>query len=195
MQTTAVACYVRVSTVGQNEAGQRREIERWLAGNGITEARWFVDKKSGDNLDRPAFRELQTAVFNGEVGAIVVFKLDRIARSLKDGINTLAEWCDRGLRVVSTTQALDFNGATGKLLAAVLFGIAELEQETRRERQKAGIDAAKSRGVYRGRQAGTMKASARRARTLREQGHTLPEIARSLGVSQRTAARYCCPVE
>ena len=49
-----VACYVRVSTVGQNEAGQRAEIERWLTGNGIDSAnvRWFLDKKTGENLKR-----------------------------------------------------------------------------------------------------------------------------------------------
>ena len=69
-----VACYVRVSTVGQNEAGQRAEIERWLTGNGIDprSVRWFVDKgKSGDNLKRPDFERLQAAVFVGEVGTIV----------------------------------------------------------------------------------------------------------------------------
>jgi DNA invertase Pin-like site-specific DNA recombinase len=57
---TAIGCYVRVSTSGQNESGQRREIERWATGNGIDPAniRWYVDKKSGDNLDRPAFQEL-----------------------------------------------------------------------------------------------------------------------------------------
>ena len=51
--TETVACYVRVSTVGQNEAGQRREIQRWLEGNGISNVRWYVDKSTGDNLDRP----------------------------------------------------------------------------------------------------------------------------------------------
>ena len=81
MKTRAksVACYVRVSTVGQNEAGQRAEIERWLSGNGIapTRVRWYVDKgKSGDSLKRPAFEQLQAAVFAGEVGTIVSYKLD-----------------------------------------------------------------------------------------------------------------------
>jgi DNA invertase Pin-like site-specific DNA recombinase len=49
------AVYIRVSTVGQNEAGQRSEIERWLTGNGIDPATvaWFIDRETGDNLDRP----------------------------------------------------------------------------------------------------------------------------------------------
>src|SRR5688572_7868766 len=98
-----VACYIRVSTVGQNEAGQRAELERWLAGNGIgaSSVRWYVDKgKTGDNLKRPAFEQLQAAVFTGEVGTIVTYKLDRLSRSLRDGINVLCDWCDKGLRVV-----------------------------------------------------------------------------------------------
>jgi DNA invertase Pin-like site-specific DNA recombinase len=184
------AIYVRVSTTGQNEAGQKREVGRWLRGNGIENARFYVDKRTGDNLDRPAFRQLQADVFNGEVGTIVVWKLDRLSRSMRDGINTLCEWCDRGLRVVSVTQQIDFNGTVGKMIASVLFAVAEMEQEARRERQRAGIDVAKEEGKYKGRQKGTTKARPQRARALRDRGLTLEEIATSLGVSRMTVCRY-----
>ena len=185
-----VAVYIRVSTVGQNAAGQRNEIDRWLAGQGITDAVYFIDKKSGDNLARPEFQKLQAAVFNGEVGTIVCYKLDRISRSLQDGINTLVDWCKAGIRVVSTTQQLDFSGATGQLVASVLFAVAQMEQETRRERQRVGIEAAKAAGVYQGRIAGTTKAKPARALSLRAKGNTVAEIAAALGVSMRTAFRY-----
>jgi DNA invertase Pin-like site-specific DNA recombinase len=195
MKTKAksLACYIRVSTVGQNEAGQRAEINRWLTGNGINplSVRWFVDKgTSGDHLRRPAFEHMQAAVFAGEVGTIVTYKLDRLSRSLRDGINVLTDWCDKGLRVVSITQQIDFNGAVGKLLAAVLLGIAEMEQEIRRERQAAGIDVAKKAGKYRGRKTGTTKAMPERAVTLRKQGLSTEEIAKSLGVSRNTVFVY-----
>ncbi len=187
-----VACYVRVSTVGQNEAGQRAEIERWLTGNGIDPANvcWFLDKKSGDDLKRPEFVKLQAAVFAGEVGTIVVYKLDRLSRKLREGLNTLCDWCERGLRVVSVTQQIDFNGTVGKMLAAVLLGIAEMEQETRRERQRAGIDVAKREGKYQGRKTGSTKATPERALMLREKGLNVDEIAASLSVSRNTAFRY-----
>src|SRR5262245_33233395 len=184
-----VAIYIRVSTSGQNEAGQRREIERWLQGNGLRDTRWFVDKKSGMNLDRPAFQQLQTAIFNGEVKTVAVWKLDRLARSIRDGINTLADWCDRGLRVVSVTQQLDFNGTLGKMLAAVLFGIAEMEQATRRERQAAGIAVAKENGVYKGRKAGTSKVSPARVQELKRKGLSVEEIQNACGIGRATVYR------
>jgi DNA invertase Pin-like site-specific DNA recombinase len=120
----------------------------------------------------------------------VVYKLDRLSRSLRDGINVLSDWCDRGLRVVSVTQQIDFNGTLGKMLAAVLLGIAEMEQETRRERQAAGIAVAKKQAKYRGRKPGTTKAKPKRALTLRDKGLNAEEIAKSLGVSRNTVFRY-----
>jgi DNA invertase Pin-like site-specific DNA recombinase len=190
--TGKVAAYVRVSTVGQNEAGQRAEIGRWLAGNGIDPDNvvWFADKATGNNLKRPAFEKLQQAVFLGEVGTVVVYKLDRLSRSLRDGINVLCDWCDRGLRVVAVSQAIDFNGTLGKMLASVLLGVAEMEQETRRERQAAGIAAAKKAGVYLGRRPGTQKADPQRASELRAKGLTVAEIGKALGVGRNTVFVY-----
>lgn len=186
----ATAVYIRVSTAGQNEAGQRREIDRWLQGHSLNDVRYFVDKKSGDHLDRLAFAQLQAAVFDREINTIVVYKLDRISRSLQDGVNVLADWCKAGVRVVSTSQQLDFSGATGQLIAAVLFAVAQMEQETRRERQAVGIAAARARGVYMGRKAGATKSMPQEASRLRARGFMDNEIAKQLGVSRRTVQRY-----
>lgn len=193
VQAKFVACYLRVSTIGQNEEGQRVEIERWLMGNGINPRTvvWFIDKgKSGDSLKRPEFQRLQAAIFSGEIGTICTYKLDRLSRKLREGLDVLCDWCERGLRVVSVTQQIDFNGTIGKMLAAVLLAIAEMEQETRRERQAAGIAVAKKAGKYRGRKTGTTKAKPARAAALRKRGLTVEEIASSLGVSRNTAFRY-----
>ena len=86
----------------------------------------MLPRASGDDLDRRQFAKLQADIFAGEVDTVVVWKLDRLSRSLRDGVNVLADWCDRGLRVVSVTQQIDFNGALGKMLAAVLLGVAEM---------------------------------------------------------------------
>jgi DNA invertase Pin-like site-specific DNA recombinase len=185
-----VAVYVRVSTVGQNEAGQRAEIERWLAGNGLQDVLWYVDKHTGDELARPAFRRLQADIFAGTVRTVVVWKLDRLSRKLRDGLNTLADWCEAGIRVVSVTQQIDLSGTVGQMIAAVLLGVAEMEQETRRERQRAGIDVAKTNGKYRGRRNSTTKAKPHRAAELRAKGLTNAEVATALGVSHRSVQRY-----
>ncbi|MEO2035205.1 MAG: recombinase family protein [Planctomycetaceae bacterium] len=184
--------YIRVSTFGQNTAGQKREIQIWLNGNGGSDVkvRWYIDKASGNDLNRPEFERLQKDIFDGKIDTVVVWKLDRLSRNLRDGINTLGDWCERGLRVVSVTQQIDFSGAVGRMLAAVLLGIAEMEQEVRKERQAAGIAAAKERGIYAGRRLGTTKAKPERAKALRAKGLKVREIASALNVGEATVFRY-----
>jgi len=94
------------------------------------------------------------------------------------------------VRVVSVTQQIDLNGAVGRMLASVMFGLAEIEQEYRRECQAAAIPAAKRKGVYRGRKKGTTKVPPARVQQLRARGLTTPEIATALGVHPRTVFRY-----
>ena len=134
--------------------------------------------------------QLQKAIFDGTVKTVVVWKLDRLSRRQHEGIGLLATWCEQGVRVVSVTQQIDLNGAVGRMLASVMFGLAEIEQEYRRERQTAGIAVAKRKGVYQGRVKGTTKAQPDRAQRLRDRGLTAPEIATALGVHPRTIFRY-----
>jgi DNA invertase Pin-like site-specific DNA recombinase len=156
----------------------------------LKHVQWFIDKESGATLKRPAFDQLQKAIFEGTVKTVVVWKLDRLSRRQHEGINLLAEWCEQGVRVVSVTQQIDLNGAVGRMLASVMFGLAEIEQEYRRERQAAGIAAAKRKGMYRGRKKGTTKVQPTRAKHLRFRGLTAPEIATALGIHPRTVFRY-----
>jgi len=186
------ACYCRVSSRRQKNDSQKAEIQIWLKRHGIklSSVCWFEDKESGKTLQRPAFHRMQKAIFDGEVKTVVVWKLDRISRRQHEGISLLADWCENGIRVVVVTQQIDLNGAVGRMVASVLFGLAEIELEYRRERQDAGIRVAKSRGVYKGRQKGTTKAKPTRARQLRRQGLNILEIANALSVSNRTVFRY-----
>jgi DNA invertase Pin-like site-specific DNA recombinase len=187
----STAVYLRVSSLkGQNPASQRAEVEGWLQRHDCTDVQWFEDCESGTTLNRPAFRQLQAAIFSGEVQTVVVWKLDRLARNMREGINVLADWCQRGIRVISVTQQIDLSGPAGHLIASLLFGIAEMEWQNIRERQAAGIALAKERRVYKGRQKGTTKAAPARAQALRQQGLTVAEIARALGVKERTAYNY-----
>ena len=105
-------------------------------------------------------------------------------------MNLLADWCERGLKVVVITQSIELTGAVGRMIAAVLLGLAEIELEYRRERQMAGIEVARTKGKFTGRKKGTTKGKPDRARELKRQGLTVPEIANALGTSVRTVWRY-----
>ncbi len=177
-----IACYCRVSSRRQRTDSQKGEITRWLMGHGIEPptVQWFEDIETGTTMRRPAFERLQRAIFDGTVKTVVVWKLDRLSRRQHEGITLLADWCERDVRVVVVTQQIDLRGALGRMVASVLFGLAEIELEYGRERQAAGIAAAKKRGVYRGRQKGTTQARPCRGKVLRSRGLTVPEIANAL---------------
>lgn len=187
-----IAIYIRVSSHSQTAESQRVDIQRWLDAHDyqVDQVVWFEDQETGRLLKRPAFEQLQQAIFRGEARTVVVWKLDRLARSMRDGINILTDWCERGVRLISITQQLDLSGTIGHLVAGVLFAIAEIELQHTKERQAAGIAVAKAKGVYAGRKKGTTKAKPERAKDLQDQGLSPKEIASALNVSERTVFRY-----
>lgn len=187
-----IACYCRVSTCHQKNDSQRAEIERWLDHQPLDRQaiRWFEDTERGTTFKRLAFEEMQRGIWAGTIKTVVVWKLDRLSRRQRDGINLLADWCERGVRVVAVTQQIDLSGSVGRMVASVMFGLAEIEMDYRRERQAAGIAVAQRQGRYTGRQAGTTKAKPARAKALHAQGLTAAEIAHALAISPRTVFRY-----
>jgi DNA invertase Pin-like site-specific DNA recombinase len=187
-----IGVYIRVSSHSQKSDSQYAEIQRWLTAHGhaLDTVQWFEDTETGATLTRSGLNCLQEAIFAGTVKTVVVWKLDRIARSMREGINTLSRWCELGVRVVSITQQIDLRGTVGHLVAGVLFAIAEIELQHVKERQAVGIALAKQRGAFKGRKRGATKARPQRARELRDKGMTLPEIAQALHVDKRTVSRY-----
>ena len=187
-----IGVYIRVSSHSQKSDSQYAEIKRWLRAHGhaLETVQWFEDTETGATLTRSGLIRLQEAIFAGTVKTVVVWKLDRIARSMREGINTLSRWCELGVRVVSITQQIDLSGTVGHLVAGVLFAIAEIELQHVKERQAVGIALAKQRGAFKGRKRGATKAKPQRARELRDKGMTLPEIAQALSVNKRTVSRY-----
>ena len=216
------AVYIRVSSKDQSKASQMHELVKWLLEykNASDEtvaalqddpkelkrwmtdaATWYVDEgTSGDRIhDRPAFNAMQKAIFDGQHDTVIVWKLDRLSRKMSHGIQCLSDWLERGIHFISTTQRIDLTGPVGKIIAAVLLGVAEMEQETRRERQRAGIEAKKKshpgcykRAARKGaeKRTGKRKENPKRALELKQQGHSLAEIANILNVGRTTAHRY-----
>ena len=188
----AVAVYMRVSSSQQTVASQRREVKRYLDAHRMTDVRWFIDEGvSGVTMDRPALERLKQAVFMGEVDTVVVYALDRLARNAVEGMVLIADWLKRGVRLVVITMQMDFAGDVGQMVASLLLHLAQMERSRLRERQAAGIAAAKATGrTWGGRTAGSgLKADPARALALQRRGLNNTEIATALGVSRRTVIR------
>lgn len=187
-----IGAYLRVSSSDQKHDSQRAEIQKYMKSNGISpkQVEWYADTETGTRLQRPEFDRLQGDIFAGKVKTVIIWKLDRLSRNLRDGVNVLADWAEKGMKIVVVTQQLELNGVIGRTIAALLLGLAEIEHGNIRERQKAGIEAAKARGVYTGRTIGSTKAKPGRARELKKKGLSMDEIATALGVSTRTVTRY-----
>lgn len=188
----SIAAYVRVSSKSQSTDSQEQELRTWLQANGydLRQVEWYRDTETGKTLKRPEFDRLQDDIFHGRVRTVIVWKLDRLSRRLRDGVNLLADWCEKGLKIVVVTQKIELNGAVGRMIAAVMLGLAEIELEFRAERQAAGIKAARKRGIYIGRAEGTTKAKPTRAAELRGRGLNDDEIASAMGINRRTVQRY-----
>src|SRR5262245_59324419 len=154
------ACYLRVSTLDQTTASQKAEILAWLECQGMSHdsVTWYEDSETGKTLARPAMQRLRHDVETGLVGTVIIQRLDRLSRKLVDGLTLLADWANRGVRIVAVKQHVDMSGPVGRLVAAILLGVAEMELELRRERQRAGIEVARRKGKYRGRVRGSYKA-------------------------------------
>jgi len=127
--------YVRVSTAEQNEARQREA----LAVRGID--KWFIEKASGKNTDRPEFQKMLDWVREGDT--IYIHDLSRIARSTKDLLDLLDVLREKGVALVSDKESIDTSTATGKLLVTMVAAINEFERANLLERQREGIAIAK----------------------------------------------------
>ncbi|OQA91380.1 MAG: DNA-invertase hin [Elusimicrobia bacterium ADurb.Bin231] len=144
-----VGIYCRVSTLDQEKGlkSQEKSLKDYCDNHDFSNLVWYKDKVTGSTTDRPAFNKLKQDIFNGKVDTVICWKLDRLSRSLKDGITILTDWLDKNVRVIATAQQLDFSGAVGQLIASVLFAIAAMERENLRENTKRGMAAAKAKGV------------------------------------------------
>ena len=174
--------YARVSTDGQSVAAQVAE----LTAAGADKV--FREVASGAKTDRAQLRRVVEALEAGDV--LMVTRLDRLARSTRDLLNTLATISGRGAGFRSLADAwADTTTAHGRLMLTVLGGLAEFERDLIRVRTGEGRARAKARGVRLGRKPKLTAHQQREAIARRENGEALTEIARSYNVSHSTISR------
>ena len=175
--------YMRVSRRDQNPDLQRRALE--AAGC----ERIFGEKASGANAEREELLAALEYVREGDV--LVVWKLDRLGRSLKDLIGRMEELQDRGVGFASVTEGLDTTTPGGRLVYHVFGALAEWEREVIRERTFAGLRAARARGRNGGRPAKMDERQVAQARAmLKDRDVSLREVCETFGVSKTTLYRY-----
>jgi DNA invertase Pin-like site-specific DNA recombinase len=175
--------YARVSTQDQNPALQLDALK--AAGC----EKMFVEKASGAQRDRP---ELLAALDYLRAGdSLVVWKLDRLARSLKQLIETVELLESRSIGLRSLTEAIDTTTAGGKLVFHVFGALAEFERSIIRERTKAGLDAARARGKKGGRPPALVAKDLAAAKAmLSDPEITMEEVAKRLKVAPSTLYRH-----
>jgi Resolvase, N terminal domain len=110
-----MAYYCRVSTRRQKADSQKADILRWLTGHAVPPAtiQWFEDVESGTTLRRPAFDRMQQGIFMGTITTVVVWKLDRISRRQREGVNLLADWCGGARQFVTSINNSATKGNNG----------------------------------------------------------------------------------
>jgi DNA invertase Pin-like site-specific DNA recombinase len=173
--------YARVSTADQTT---RLQIDA-LKNAGCE--RIYEDKLSGVITKRRQLDRCLKAMKAGDV--LVVWKLDRLGRSLAHLIETIDALRDRGIGFTSLSEAIDTGSASGKLLLHVLGALAEFERSLIAERTAAGRAAARARGVKFGRPSKLSAQQSRHAAELRDSGKRVPEIANLLNVHPVTVYR------
>jgi DNA invertase Pin-like site-specific DNA recombinase len=137
--------YIRVSSMTQNLEPQRN----FLIESPYLIDQFFEDIESGNNLNRPGFKQLLSIL--REDDWLVVSSLDRIGRSIQDLNATLLNLNQKKVRFISLKENFDFSNSTGMLMFNIMASFAEYERCMKRERQKIGIEEAKKKGLYKGR--------------------------------------------
>ena len=173
--------YARVSTQDQSTNLQLDSLR--VAGC----ERIFSEKASGSRSDRPELAKALEFARSGDT--IVVWKLDRLARSMKQLIETMEMLNERGIALESLTEKIDTSSAQGKLVFGIFAALAEFERSLIRERVNAGLQAARLRGRKGGRpKVGKDKLS--HASALLKAGYSTARAAKAAGIGRATLCRH-----
>src|SRR6478609_7903380 len=179
----AVIGYARVSTAEQNLDLQLTALR------GAGAARIFADNGvGGSTVERPQLSKALDRLEAGDV--LTVWKLDRLGRNTRHVLDIVEGIRERGAGFRSLTEGLDTTGPMGTAMLTIMAAFAQLERDTMIERTRAGLAAAAANNRHGGRPRKVDAAAAAKARTLRDKGITVKDIAKMLGVSRATVYRY-----
>ena len=174
--------YARVSTIEQDTKLQTDALKKVKCDRIITE------KASGAKIDRPELMRVLDIARKGDV--LIVWKLDRLARSVRQLIETVQLLDDKGVQLRSLTENIDTSTAGGKLVFHVFAALAEFERGVIRERTLAGLAAARSDGRNGGRPPALSDDDVALAQTLLAKGETMEKLMDRFSVTRSTLYKY-----
>lgn len=193
LATNMLIGYARVSKSDDSQVLDL-QIDALLE-SGIKKNNIYHDKLSGNKDNRPGLESCLKALRSGDV--LVVWKLDRLGRSLKHLVNTVHDLADReiGFKVLTGQGAeIDTTTASGKLVFGIFAALAEFERELISERTKAGLAAARARGRKGGRKFQLTKSQVRMAQaSMKSRDSSVSELCKELGVTRQTLYKYVGP--
>jgi DNA invertase Pin-like site-specific DNA recombinase len=192
MKPALTAYYLRVSSKTQDTESQEADMRAHAAK--AKDAKFYRDKFTGKAISRPDWDRLWSDVCSGKVDRIVVWRLDRLGRTVSGLSKLFEELQDRKVGLVSLRDGLDLNTPAGRLMAHVLASVAAYELEVKTERQAAGIEAARQANggkcPWGGRKPGTrVKVTTEvqsAIRNMKQAGRPIAEIARVCGLTRPT---------
>lgn len=179
--------YARVSTRDQNLDLQLDALRK----AGCTDTYIYKEEISGATRERPQLQKLREQLREGDV--VVVWKLDRLGRSLADLVHLVTEIQGKGAGLLSLNDNIDTTTPQGKLTFHIFAAIAEFEREIISERTNAGLASARARGRKGGRPSGLSKdaqVKAMAATSLYNQKHSVSSICTTLAISKKTFYKY-----
>lgn len=174
--------YIRVSTNDQNTDLQR------IALQSADCELIYEDRISGKTSDRPGLKKALRCLQSGDT--LVVWKLDRLGRSMRHLVMLTEELRERGVNFRSLTDSIDTSTPMGRFFFHVMGALAEMERELIVERTRAGLAAARDKGRIGGRRRKMTPETVERARRMLAQGATLLQVSLVLDVSVKTLYRY-----
>lgn len=180
-ETSMTFGYARVSTAGQDEALQL---------DALGEAgcdRVFTDRASGATTSRPALDELLAMIRRGDT--LVVWRLDRLGRSLRHLLEAVGDLEQRGVTLRSLAESIDTSSPAGRLVFHTFGALAEFERDLIRERTRAGLAAARARGRVGGRPTVWTPEKREQAQQMLAAGKSVSTVAKVLSVSRASLYR------
>lgn len=174
--------YCRVSTEEQNLDMQEQAIKKYADEKGM-ELILYVEKVSSRKVERQELEHAIKAATTGDV--LIVYKLDRLARSTKELYSLTEQMKDKGVEFVSINDAFDTTTPTGKAMFGMLAVFAEFERDIIQQRTKAGLESARKRGRIGGRPPIDDKTK-KRVRALFESGESATDIAKEYCIGRAT---------